>query len=158
MSITSVQDSRGFFVLPQGYEGGGYYTYGTPGEGRGQYTHPATISLISLIAAMWAGIDERKFGIGNVSLADGVKPTDHSSHRSGLEVDIRPLRKDGRRLACPIWDSQYDRAGTDKLIALFVKSPFVREILFNDKTIRGVKYAKDHDNHFHVALNPVAKP
>lgn len=158
MLSASVQDSRNFFVLPQGYEGGGYYTYGTPGEGRSQYADPLTISLISLIAATWAAVDERKFGIGNISLADGAKSKDHATHRSGLDVDIRPLRKDGRRLPCFISDCQYDRAGTAKLIAIFLKSPFVREILFNDRKIRGVRYAAGHDNHFHVTLNTQVMP
>ena len=27
------QDKRGFFIVPQYYEGGGYYVYGTPESG-----------------------------------------------------------------------------------------------------------------------------
>lgn len=32
MSEIPFQDKRGFFILPQKYEGGGYYTYGTPDQ------------------------------------------------------------------------------------------------------------------------------
>lgn len=153
MAETRVQDSRKFFVLPQGYEGGGYYTYGTPGEGRSQYAHPRLISLIGLIAMTWSGTDDRKFGVGNISLADGVRHPDHVTHRSGLEVDIRPLRKDGKPLPCTIRDPQYDRIATAKLIKLFLGSAGVRKVIFNDSSIPHVRRGAGHDNHFHVELN-----
>lgn len=152
MADTPVQDSRQFFVLPQGYEGGGFYAYGTPGEGRSQYAHPALVSVINQIAFLWSGCDVRKFGVGNISLADGVRHPDHSTHRSGLEVDIRPLRKDGKKMNCTIHDAMYDRVATAKLIKLFLASPNIKHVLFNDLSIPGVKRAKNHDNHFHVAL------
>ena len=149
MADTPVQDSRQFFVLPQGYEGGGYYAYGTPGEGRSQYAHPALISVINQIAFLWSGYDARKFGVGNISLADGVRHPDHRTHRSGLEVDIRPLRKNEKGINCTIHD---DRVGTEKLIKLFMVSPNIKHVVFNDLSIHGVRRAKNHDNHFHVAL------
>jgi penicillin-insensitive murein endopeptidase len=152
MADIPVQDSRKFFVLPQGYEGGGYYTYGTPDEGRSQYAHPRLVSLIGMIASQWCGIDVRQFGVGNISLADGVKHPDHSTHRNGMEVDIRPLRKDGKRLPCSIYDSQYDRAATAKLIELLFSSVYVKKILFNDMSVSHVRMAPRHDDHFHVDL------
>jgi penicillin-insensitive murein DD-endopeptidase len=47
------KDSRGFFVLPQAPEEGGYYVYGNvggvPGTGHlAQYAHPNLLSLIFL--------------------------------------------------------------------------------------------------------------
>jgi murein endopeptidase len=139
-------------MLPQGYEGGGYYTYGTPDQGRSQYTHPRMITLIGLVAAAWSAIDERKFGVGNTSLADGVKHPDHATHRSGLEVNVRPLRKDGLRLPCTIHDAQYDREATAKLIDLFRKNGMLKIVLFNDLSIPHVTQAKGHNDHFHVQL------
>lgn len=153
MSKLSVQDGRKFFVLPQGYEGGGYYTYGKPGGGASQYAHPHLISLIMRIATHWAAIDARKFGLGDISLPNGPDHPDHASHESGLEIDIRPLRKDGRREPCMINSSDYDREGTAKLIALFNADPSVRMVLFNDGAIPHVRRAKGHSNHFHVALS-----
>lgn len=82
MGSRPTQDSRKFYVLPQGYEGGGYYTYGSPGNGISQYAHPKMISLICLIAARWASLDPRKFGVGDISLANGPRHPDHRSHRS----------------------------------------------------------------------------
>jgi murein endopeptidase len=139
-------------MLPQGYEGGGYYTYGTPDRGRSQYAHPRMISVIGMVAAAWAAQDERKFGVGNISLADGVVHPDHATHRSGLEVDVRPVRKDGQRLPCSIYDAQYDKAATAKLIDLFRKYAQLKVVLFNDLSIPHVLRAKGHHDHFHVQL------
>ena len=153
MPSLPVQDGRKFFILPQGYEGGGYYTYGDPGAGVSQYAHPQLLSLIMQIAGRWTAIDTRKFGLGDISLANGPKHPDHATHRSGFEIDIRPLRKDGRRDKCWIGMSDYDKEGTAKLIALLNAEPCVRQILFNDRSIAGVRPAKGHSNHFHVALS-----
>jgi murein endopeptidase len=150
MASLAPQDGRGFFVLPQSYEGIGYYTYGRPGGGVAQYAHPHTLTVLFQIASTWSGIDKRRFGIGDISLANGVVHRPHRSHRSGLEVDIRAIRKDGRRQPCN-WRSQdYDRDATAKLIALFVRHPSVKRVLFNDKSITGVRPAPRHDDHFHV--------
>ncbi|ALK95314.2 hypothetical protein AM586_02430 [Massilia sp. WG5] len=110
------------------------------------------MTLIGLVAEAWAAIDERKFGVGNISLADGVKHPDHATHRSGLEVDVRPVRKDGRRLPCSIHDAQYDREATTKLIALFRKNAALKVVLFNDLAIPHVTPAKGHHDHFHIQL------
>lgn len=152
MSNQNVKDGRSFFVLPQSYEGGGYYAYGAPGGGISQYAHPAMLTTIFNMAAQWAAIESRKFGIGDISLANGVRHPDHKTHRSGLEVDIRPLRRDGKQLPCTISEAQYDRVATSRLIGMFFATGRVKQILFNDPAIRGVHAAKNHSNHFHVVL------
>ncbi|RJG09550.1 penicillin-insensitive murein endopeptidase [Massilia cavernae] len=144
-------DKRGFFVLPQGYEGGGYYCYGTPDGGRSQYAHPKLISFMSDVAIRWCAQDVRKFGVGNISLPDGRKG-DHATHIKGLDVDIRPIRKDGRRLACTIRDRQYDHDATARLVEILYGTGMVRTILFNDGSIRHVRRWPGHDNHLHVSL------
>ena len=152
MSEIPFQDKRGFFILPQKYEGGGYYTYGTPGRGQGQYAHSRMITMLLSVGHQWSQLDARKFGVGNISLADGTEFKPHRSHRDGLQVDVRALRKDGRETPCSILDSQYDRAATALLIGLFQRHPFVHRILFNDTTIVGVRPARGHNDHFHVEL------
>lgn len=154
MSNVPVQDSRRYFVLPQGYEGGGYYVYGSPGGGRSQYAHPRMISLICAVASRWSGMDSRRFGVGNISLAGGPRHPGHATHRTGLEVDIRPVRADGKHLPCTIRDGEYDREATAQLIRLFINMSGVRKVLFNDASITGVWRAAGHDNHFHVSLTP----
>lgn len=150
------QDSRGFFMLPQSPMDTGYYVYGNlygkPAKGAYQYAHPIMTAAILRVALEWQAIDRRRVGIGDISLAGGSKPPDHDSHRSGLEVDVRPLRSDG--LAKPVrWsEPEYDKEGTAKLIELFRTFAPVVKILFNDPDIPFVTRYAGHDDHFHLKL------
>jgi murein endopeptidase len=149
--IVGSKDIRGFFMLPQAPEEAGYYVYGTPGGGVNQYAHPKMVNLILAVEREWQASDVRKFGVGDISSAGGPKMAGHDSHRRGLEADIRPLRIDGKNIACRYQDAEYDRAGTEKLIHLFrslASSPV--DIFFNDVAIPGVRPLKKHDHHFHV--------
>lgn len=151
-----VQDSRGFYMLPQAPTDSGYYVYGKlygrPARGAYQYAHPIMMTAILRVAWQWQAVDARRIGIGDISLAGGSKPPDHASHRSGLEVDVRPLRKDGLELPVSWFDAQYDKTGTAKLIELFRTLAPVVTILFNGPDIPFVKKAPRHDDHFHVKL------
>lgn len=148
------KDSRGYFMLPQAPEDAGYYVYGSPTQGAGQYAHPAMMSMLLFVERQWAAIDTRKFGVGNISLAGGVAYPQHQSHKSGLEVDVRPLRLDGKRQ--PVywqWSDQYDQTATARLIELFHMYPGVGHIYFNDPDLRPlVSPLANHDHHFHVEL------
>ncbi|WGG48516.1 penicillin-insensitive murein endopeptidase [Rugamonas sp. DEMB1] len=147
------KDSRGYFILPQAPEDAGYYVYGTPGGGAAQYAHPRMLTLIFAVEREWEAIDDRKFGVGNISMANGVK-FDHASHLSGLEVDIRPLRKDGRQVPVTYLDDEYDLDATETLINLFrANAPGSLTIFFNDNRIVAATRLKKHDNHFHVQFN-----
>jgi len=65
------KDSRGYFMLPQAPEDAGYYVYGTPVRGAGQYGHPALLSVLFWVEREWQAVDHRKFGVGNISQAGG---------------------------------------------------------------------------------------
>lgn len=150
-------DSRSYFMLPQSPMDSGYYTYGKlfgkPDKGAYQYAHPAMLTAILRVALEWQAIDRRRFGVGNISLPGGRKIKDHASHVNGLQVDIRPLRKDG--LEQPVtWrdHGHYDQAATAKLIELFRTFAPVTRVLFNDHGIPFVRPYHDHDDHFHVEL------
>lgn len=145
-------DTRGFHMLPQGPEQVGWYTYGTPGGGAAQFAHPKLLSLICRVESLWQTEDGRKLGIGNISVAGGTKMRDHRSHRSGLDVDVRPLRRDGKNMRVTRFDKLYDRDATAKLIGLFLNSGEVNVVYFNDLRIRGVKFLVGHDDHFHVTV------
>jgi penicillin-insensitive murein DD-endopeptidase len=160
------KDSRGYFMLPQAPEDAGYYVYGNVG-GRphtghlAQYAHPNLMSLIFYIEREWQAIDDRKFGIGNISIAGGLK-FDHASHQKGIEMDIRPVRKDklvGPEARVTRFDTQiYDWQATIKLIRLFVEHPMVTKIFFNDDRVQHaigggrVRSLLKHDDHFHVEI------
>jgi murein endopeptidase len=144
------EDSRSFFMLPQAPEGAGYYVYGTPSRGAAQYAHPTMMTLLFMVEREWALIEWRKFGIGNVSVAGGLY-FGHKSHRKGLEVDVRPLRKDGLHEPVSYMSSDYDLEATRVLIQLFracAASSLL--IFFDDNRIPGVLPLAGHDNHFHV--------
>lgn len=146
------QDNRGYFVLPQAPEEAGYYVYGTPPNGGGQYAHPSMMSALIRVERAWQSVDRRRFGVGNISLAGGSPFPGHSTHRSGLEVDLRPLRKDGAEVAVAWSHIAYDREATAKLISLFRSYAPVELVYFNDTKIPGVTLFVNHDNHFHVKL------
>lgn len=148
-------DSRNYFMLLQAPEEAGYYVHGTPPNGGGQYAHPAMMTMILFVEREWAAIDNRKFGVGNISQADGPAYEKHESHKNGLQVDIRPIRKDGRHEAVYWYQAEdYDQAATGKLIALFHAYPGVRKILYNDQHASPfVTPYKNHDHHFHVELS-----
>jgi hypothetical protein len=144
------EDSRNFFMLPQAPEGAGYYVYGTPSHGAAQYTHPTMMTLLLMVEREWALIERRKFGIGNISVGGGSY-FGHKSHRRGLEVDVRPVRKDGRHEPVSYTSPDYDLEATRVLIQLFrAASASALLIFFNDNRIPGVQPLADHDNHFHV--------
>jgi len=155
--LRPTQDSRGFFMLPRSPAESGYYTYGTmdkkPDRGGYQYPHPIMMQAILRVALEWHAIDRRRIGIGNISRADGFNDKEHGSHKDGLQVDIRPLRKDGLEVPL-VWSDEkhYDREATAKVIELFRTFAPVKFILFNDTSISFVKWAEKHDDHFHVAL------
>nr|WP_314541087.1 hypothetical protein [uncultured Massilia sp.] len=147
------QDPRSYFMLPQAPEDAGYYIYGTPAGGAYQYAHPSMLTVLFWVEREWAATEKRKFGVGNISLYNGEKRTEeHRSHINGLQVDIRPLRKDGLQLPVTWKQSEYDEEGTAKLIGIFFSHPLVKVILFNDSRIPGVRHWDKHDDHFHVGL------
>ena len=154
--LRPTQDKRGFFMLPQTPMDSGFYTYGKmdnkPDRGGYQYPHPAMMQAILRVALEWQTRDQRRIGIGNISRADGLDDDDHASHLDGLQVDIRPVRKDGAEMPVVWTDRHYDKDGTAKLIDLFRTFAPVKLVLFNDISIPFVKRAKGHDDHFHVAL------
>ena len=155
--LRPTQDKRGFFMLPRSPMESGYYTYGLmdrkPDRGGYQYAHPIMMQAILRVSLEWQAIDRRRIGIGNISRADSFDDDDHDSHLDGLQVDVRPIRKDGLEIPVTWTDkSQYDRDATAKLIDLFRTFSPVRFVLFNDASIPFVKIAKRHDDHFHVAL------
>jgi hypothetical protein len=156
MSTIGAQDSRHYFMLPQAPEDAGYYTYGKldgkPSHGAFQYAHPTTLSSILRVEREWQAIDNRRFGIGDISLAGGPKNKDHESHMSGLEIDVRPLRKDGLELPVHWFDSEYDQHATAKLIELFRLFAPIVVIYFNGPDIPFVRKRVKHDNHFHVQV------
>jgi len=139
------RDSRRYFMLPQAPEEAGYYVYGTPAGGKFQYAHPSMMTVLLWVEREWAAVDSRKFGIGNISLADGLE-NEHASHVNGLQVDVRALRKDGLQLPVTWHDHEYDEARWFTISAALLALTY-------DNEVEMVRRA-EHLIHRYLAIQP----
>lgn len=151
------QDKRGFFMLPQAPMDSGYDVYGDlhgkAAKGAYQYAHPIMMTAILRVAREGMTVDSRRIGIGDISLADWVRTPDHGGHKTGLNLDVRPLRKDGREEPVT-WHQTgiYDQDRTRRLIHFFRVFAPVVTVIFNDPGSPYCAKASRHDNHFHLNL------
>ena len=86
-------------------------------------------------AARWARERRDRIGVGNISRPGGGPFPPHSSHREGVDVDVAPVRADGKELPVTIYDAQYSRAWTQRAIQLMREEIPTRTVLFNDSAI-----------------------
>jgi murein endopeptidase len=111
---------------------------------------------VQAIASDWqrAHPSGPRLGIGNISRQGGGAFPPHSTHREGLNVDIRPVRNDRAESPVRYTDSAYSRSLTQELVNLIHANPIlsVSSILFNDAGVQGVKWYQGHDDHLHVTF------
>jgi peptidoglycan hydrolase-like protein with peptidoglycan-binding domain len=133
--------------------GPGFYSYSTPSK---SYGLPKTIQALLTISAAWerANPGGPQIGFGNISYKGGGPFPPHSSHQKGIDVDIRPMRKDGKKESVVYQSPDYSRALTQQLVNLIRSNGIlpVRTILFNDPGVTGVSAYTGHDNHLHVSF------
>jgi murein endopeptidase len=135
-----------FVDLP--HNGSGYYSYGNP---QARWGKSVTIRTVQEVAKEWNNLHpDKPIGVGNISLQRGGAFPPHKAHKTGLDIDIRPMRKDGEKTSIYWTSPQYDKELTQEVINLFNKQFHVRKIYFNDPRIRGVVQLKGHDNHIHI--------
>ncbi len=100
------------------------------------------------------------FNVGNMSLADGSYFYPHAKngdHTTGTAFDIRPVRVDGKNAGTDFTSADYDRAATQRLVDTLRETGGVKEILFDDPEIQGVRTLgpkSPHKNHLHVQVDP----
>lgn len=123
-----------------------YYNYANQDK---QWGTPSTIQSIRTLAAAMLG-QGIMIGIGEISFANGGRMPPHTSHRRGIDVDIRPQRTDGARLPVNIRDPAYSREQTRKIVEQLYKDENLKLILFNDNQIQGVRFWEGHENHLHA--------
>lgn len=111
---------------------------------------PKTLASIQSLARRVAEKLGANLGIVDLSYEGGGAHPDHTSHRRGVDVDIRPLRKDKKNEGVKISDSAYSREFTKAMVGYLKEDPNLQLILFNDTQIQGVTVAAGHDNHLHV--------
>jgi hypothetical protein len=108
-------------------------------------------------AERFARSDNGHVSVGDVSRRGGGYFPPHAGHRVGMDVDIRPVRRDSRQCRRGVsWrDRAYDRRGTRRLIRSIraAAQGHVKVIFFNDPVlIRAglTRWYPGHDDHLHV--------
>lgn len=136
--------------------GPGFVTCNRGHEGKNQWGQQSTIDAALTVGAAWNALhSDRPVAIGHISLRGGGPMEPHATHQKGVDLDIRPERKDGQDIEVDIFDSQYDRALTTELINLWWEKAPVALVYFNDPTVIAAKLsrqASNHHHHFHVKL------
>jgi hypothetical protein len=111
---------------------------------------PKSLASIERLARKVAQELDASVGVVDISYEGGGKHPDHSSHRRGVDVDIRPLRTDKESLPVDISNAEYSHDLTKAMVGYLQEDPNVQLILFNDTKISGVTWSNGHGNHLHV--------
>ena len=144
---TLPRSRAGFVQLPS--SGSGYYAYGAAYKRWGK---PNLVYGVQRVGRRWAQTGQPRMGVGNISLENGGYMAPHSSHQVGEDVDVIPVRNDGREAGVTIHQRAYSRTQTQRLLDLFVAEVPLRLCLFNDSGTRNTRYWAGHDNHFHYRM------
>ncbi len=137
------------------------------GNGPADWGTGAAISQIEAASRAMVAAGYGRVAVGDIGLEHGGDIAGHTFHEYGLEVDVRPMRKD--RLQCR-WGGRYrlasyDRTATRALIkAIRATAPgHVKRIYFNDPVLirEGLtRWYTGHDDHLHIRycekVHPVA--
>jgi len=134
--LVPYRDGQGLYVKTSGSKS----LFGTP----------KTIASVEKLARKVAENLGANLGLVDLSYESGGAHPDHKSHRRGIDVDIRPLRKDKRNEPVTIADAAYSRELTSLMVKYLREDSNLQLILFNDTQIPGVTWASGHDNHLHV--------
>jgi hypothetical protein len=126
------------------------------GNDQFQFGQQSTIDAAIRVAAAWnQKHPNRPFSIGQISKKGGGPMPPHKSHQLGVDVDVRPMRKDGENAPVTITDSQFERELTTELIALWWRLAPTQAVFFNDQSVIDAglsRFVNGHHNHFHVRL------
>jgi uncharacterized protein YraI len=132
--------------------GPGFYTYQA---GYRRWAKPELIYGVERAGRKWQASSSGlrpSLGIGDISRENGGRFSPHVSHRYGVDMDARPLRKDTVRAGVTITQSAYSRANTQAYFDILRSELNVKLILFNDRNVRGRQYYRGHSNHFHLRI------
>ncbi len=160
--INPAQHSGKFVALERNCEG--IINYSPTSEQYGQ-TH-----VIEILRQLGICMADSGYNIcvGDISYAHGGDHPQHTSHEHGLDVDLRPIAKDGHcgPVGCYSTSNVYDFEGTKKMILALAESGLVKCIYFNDPKILSdpqikatglVSKCDGHDDHLHVSFKSVDK-
>jgi peptidoglycan hydrolase-like protein with peptidoglycan-binding domain len=145
-------------VVPLPTPGLGYYSYKPSAN---QFGLAETIRALQAIGAAWSRAHPSgpRIGIGDISRYGGGPMKGHASHQLGVDIDILPVRNDGREARVTYKDATYSRALTQELVRDIHANGVLRVqyIFFNDPAVTGVRKWPNHDNHLHIRFYPPGK-
>ncbi len=135
-----------------GGSGTGWYHYGD--DGNDDWATANVIAQLKKVALDWYyAVGSPRIGIGDISREHGGYFPPHSTHRDGLDTDIRPIRNDGVEGATQWNWGSYSRSLTRLLLQMLWDTGMVVRILFNDPVLVSEGLCTSysgHDNHLHV--------
>jgi penicillin-insensitive murein DD-endopeptidase len=142
-------------LLPE--SGEGFVTSNRGPSGINQYGQESTIDAIEAVGTAWDLLHpDRDFSVGHISKRGGGNfYPPHRSHKFGLDIDVRAIRKDGANAGVEISSPQYDQDLTIELLDLWWKKAPVQLIYFNDPTAIEARLSTrlaGHHDHYHVRL------
>ncbi len=127
------------------------------GNGLANWATGAAASQVEAAARVVAAAGYGRVAIGDISHEHGGVISGHTSHRLGLDVDLRLMRDDENQCRYPsnYKVASYDRTATRALIkAIRATAPgHVKLIYFNDPVLikEGlVRPSSGHDDHLHI--------
>jgi peptidoglycan hydrolase-like protein with peptidoglycan-binding domain len=137
------------------------------GNGLADWGTGAAISQIEGASVPVVRAGHGRVAVGDIGLEHGGDIAGHETHERGLDVDVRPMRRDENqcRWGVNFRSTAYDRAATRDLIkAIRAAAPgHVKLIYFNDPVLirEGLsRYHAGHDDHVHVRycerVHPIA--
>ena len=136
------------------------------GNGPANWGTAEAIAALEAVGRTMASLGFGRVAVGDVSLEHGGPISGHDTHRVGLDVDVRPLRRanDQCSVAGTTWRSRaYDRAATRSMILKFraYAVGHVKLIYFNDPVLVGeglTTWSSGHDDHIHVRFCEATHP
>jgi peptidoglycan hydrolase-like protein with peptidoglycan-binding domain len=135
------------------------------GNGLADWGTGAAISQIEGAAVPVVLAGHGRVAVGDIGHEHGGDIAGHDTHERGLDVDVRPMRRDENhcRWGVNFRSAAYDRAATRDLIkAIRAAAPgHLKLIYFNDPVLirEGLsRYHAGHDDHVHVRYCERAHP
>ncbi len=127
------------------------------GNGLADWATGAAIGQIEAASVPVVLAGHGRVAIGDVGHEHGGDIAGHESHERGLDVDVRPMRRDENqcRWGVNYRSSIYDRAATRELIRAIraAAAGHVKVVYFNDPVLirEGLtRWYRGHDDHVHV--------
>lgn len=128
-----------------------------PTSTSGHRAHWGTAAAVRQVesAASAVRVDHGPVAVGDVSHEHGGEIAGHVTHEVGLDVDVRPMRRDHQQCAygTTYRYASYDRAATRAFLRQVYARGHVELVYFNDPVLIGeglTTWYSGHDNHLHV--------